>query len=246
MGFVELHFHLLPAVDDGPSSIEESVALAAAAVADGTRTVVATPHVHAQHVTDPGEIPARVRELAEALRRQRVRLAVLPGGEVAHEIVERLTQRQLEAIAHGPASRRWLLLEAPFSGLDAQFTAAADELRARGFAVVIAHPERAQQTLATATVVTHELAVGSVPQLSAWSLAGLNGEQARIAALRMLRTSQAAVIASDAHGGSRMPALRQALAALAAGTRKPERFAAENPRALLDQGLAARAPVRIT
>ena len=107
MGFVELHFHLLPAVDDGPSSIEESVALAAAAVADGTRTVVATPHVHAQHVTDPGEIPARVRELAEALRRQRVGLAVLPGGEVAHEIVERLTQRQLEAIAHGPASRRW-------------------------------------------------------------------------------------------------------------------------------------------
>lgn len=39
MPFVELHFHLLPAVDDGPRTTEESLALAVAATADGTRTV---------------------------------------------------------------------------------------------------------------------------------------------------------------------------------------------------------------
>ncbi len=240
MSYVEIHFHLLPGVDDGPTSIGESLALAAAAVSDGTRTVVATPHVHAAHVTDPSQIPARVRELAEDLRRERIRLDVLPGGELAHDMVERLAERQLEAIAQGPPGRRWLLLEAPFSGLDDGFAIAADELRERGFAVVVAHPERALQTPATAAALEHELAAGSALQLTAWSFAGLYGERARTAALRLLRSTPLAAIASDAHGSARMPALRLALDALAAaGERDPGRFVGATPRALLEQGLAA-------
>jgi protein-tyrosine phosphatase len=69
MDYVELHFHLLAGVDDGPRSLEESVDLAAAAVADGTRLVIATPHVHPAHVTDLTLIGERVRELADRMRR---------------------------------------------------------------------------------------------------------------------------------------------------------------------------------
>ncbi len=246
MSYVEIHFHLLPDLDDGPGSIEESLALAAAALSDGTRTVVATPHVHAHHITDPTQIPARVRELADHLRRARIHLEVLPGGELAHDMVERLAQRELESIAQGPPERRWLLLEAPFSGLDNGFTLAADELRKRGFAVVVAHPERALQTPATHAALKHELAAGSPLQLTAWSFAGLCGEEARSAALRMLESAPRAVIASDAHGRARMPALRQALAApAAAGERDPGRLVGAIPRALLEEGLTARlaAPV---
>jgi len=46
MSYTELHFHLLPGIDDGPSSIEQSVELAAAAASEGTGTIVTTPHVH--------------------------------------------------------------------------------------------------------------------------------------------------------------------------------------------------------
>ena len=60
-------------------------------------------------------------------------------------MVDRLSHRELDAIAQGPAGRRWLLLEAPFDGIRG-YTEAADELRDRGFAVVVAHPERALQT----------------------------------------------------------------------------------------------------
>ena len=144
MSYVELHFHLLPAVDDGPASIDESLALARAAVADGTSTIVATPHVHPQHIVAPSEIPACVRELDERLRLEHIPLRVLPGGELAHDMVGRLSGGSLETIAHGPPGRRWLLLESPFDGLDGRFTAAADELRRRGFAVLVAHPERSQ------------------------------------------------------------------------------------------------------
>jgi protein-tyrosine phosphatase len=236
--YVELHFHLLPGVDDGPRLIEDSLALAAAAVADGTGTVVVTPHVHPEHIVDPGEIPERVAELAARLRREHIPLRVLAGGEIAHGMVERLSDDQLELIAHGPRRRRWLLLEAPFDGLDAGFTAAADELRGRGFAPLVAHPERSSHIPGTTAALAHERAMGSAFQVTAASLAGAYGKEARWSAVRLLRSSAQTVIASDAHGRARPPALQSALGALTAeGERDPARFVSTIPRALLGAGL---------
>jgi protein-tyrosine phosphatase len=241
LGYLELHFHLLPGVDDGPASYEESAFLAAAAAAEGTRTIVATPHVHPAYPTDPLEIPARVGDLSRRLRRERIRVDVLPGGELAHDMVERLGDRQLRAIAHGPPGRQWLLLEAPFAGLDAGFTAAAEELRTRGFAVVVAHPERSLVSLhAGWRVLEHELAAGSAIQLNAWSIAGVYGEQVRNHALRLLEVAPRVAVSSDAHGPERMPSLQFALTALREmGERAPHRLVSAVPRALLEHGLRA-------
>jgi tyrosine-protein phosphatase YwqE len=91
-------------------------------------------------------------------------------------------------------------------------------------------------------VIEHELAADSALQINAWSVAGFYGERMRTTALSLLRRAPRAVIASDAHGGPRMPALGMALDALAAtGEPDPLRFVDAGPRALLEQGLAARA-----
>jgi protein-tyrosine phosphatase len=241
LGHVELHFHLLPGIDDGPRSVAESVELAAAAVADGTSTVVATPHVHPIFVTDPRELPARVDELSEALRRERVPLEVISGGEIAHEMVGQLDQEQLEAIAHGPRDRRWVLLEAPFDGLTREFVAAADELRDRGFAVVVAHPERVSKSSRTRRVLAHELAAGSVFQLTAGSFTGVFEPSDQVEAFRLLQSAPRVAIASDAHGEIRMPGLTSVLRVLSShGMRDPARFVDEAPRALLNEGLVRR------
>lgn len=244
---VELHFHLLPGIDDGPSSMAESVELAAAAVADGTRLVVATPHVHPAHVTDPRVIGQPVRELSERLAAERVELEVRPGGELSHLMVGRVSQHNLELIAHGPAGRRWLLLETPFEGADADFAQAADELHQRGFALVLAHPERARHTPESAATLNRLLGLGSVPQLTAAALTGEYGSTARAAALALLRDGSPAVIASDAHGRrvGRMPALSAAVAELQrVGHPDPSRYVNANPWALLTDGLASGASER--
>jgi protein-tyrosine phosphatase len=241
MGYTEIHFHLLPGIDDGPSSIEESVALAIAAAAEGTRTIVTTPHVHPQFVTDPSELPGRVRQVRARLIKERINLNVVCGGELDIEMVARLSDQQLTAISQGPAERRWLLLEAPLRGLDEGYTSAAEELRARGFGVVVAHPERALDgSEAGWEALEHELAAGSPLQINAWSVAGLYGERARNIALGLLKRAPHAVIASDAHGGSRMPALWLALDSLAAaGIPEPIRFVGAGPKALLEHGVRA-------
>ena len=220
--------------------MDESVELAAAAAAEGTETIVTTPHVHPQFVTDPITLPERVREVAAKLLARRIRIDIRCGGELAQEMVPRLLQRELETIAHGPAGRQWLLLEAPLDGIDPAYTEAADELRDRGFAVVVAHPERALRwSDAGWETLEHELAAGSVVQINAWSVAGLHGEMVRATALWLLRTAPQAVVASDAHGGERMPALGLALDALAAArVPDPSRLLDAVPHELLEHGLA--------
>jgi protein-tyrosine phosphatase len=242
MSYTEIHFHLLPGIDDGPSSIEESVALAAAAAAEGTRTIVATPHVHPIYPTDVSTLPDRVEEVRARLAAERIPIDVLCGGELAHDMVGRLSDSDLDTIAHGPPGRRWLLLEAPLAGLDDEYTVAADEVRRRGFGVVVAHPERALGRAELGwPVIEHELAAGSALQVNAWSVAGLYGERVRTVALGLLRRVPRAAVASDAHGAQRMPALRLALDALAgAGVGDPARFVDAVRYGLLERGLAAR------
>jgi protein-tyrosine phosphatase len=242
MTYAEIHFHLLPGIDDGPSSMEDSMALAAAAAAEGTRTIVATPHVHPMFETDVSTLPDRVNEVRARLAAKRIPIEVVCGAEVAHDMVGGLSSAELEIVSHGPAGRRWLLLEAPLTGLTGAYSVASDEVRARGFGVVVAHPERALSTGEPGwRAIEHELVAGSVLQINAWSVAGLYGERMRKSALALLHRAPRVVIASDAHGGERMPALTLAMNALAsAGVRNAGRCVDAVPRELLANGLAAR------
>jgi protein-tyrosine phosphatase len=118
MSHVDLHFHLLPGVDDGPTDLQESLDLSRAALAAGTRTIVATPHVRDDlGLTDPREIAARVRELRSALVAARIPLEVACGGELGHQMAFCLRRDELDLLAQGPPDARWLLVETPFHGI---------------------------------------------------------------------------------------------------------------------------------
>jgi protein-tyrosine phosphatase len=240
MSYTEIHFHVLPGLDDGPASLQESLALARAAAAEGTRTIVATPHVHPNFVTDPLALAEQVHDINERLAEHEIPIHVRCGGELDLAMPPRLSNEQLDAIAHGPRGRRWVLLEAPLPGLDGEYSELADALRVRGFAITVAHPERAFRNQdAFWPVIEHEIAAGSALQINAWSVAGRYGERVRAAALNLLHRAPTVVIASDAHGGKRMPALTDALGALrGAGVRDPAHLLGKAPQALLEHGLA--------
>jgi protein-tyrosine phosphatase len=142
--FTDLHCHLLPGVDDGPATMAQSVEYAATAAAAGTATIVATPHVE---LVDVAELPDRVGALRAALAEAGVALEVRCGGELKPFSIPGLSDAELELIAHGPPGARWLLYEVPFHGADEEFVAGARELRARGFGLLLAHPERSRGML---------------------------------------------------------------------------------------------------
>jgi protein-tyrosine phosphatase len=210
-GAADVHIHLLAGLDDGPAELSDSLELARAAVADGTSTVVATPHVRRDFVTDVAVLAEAVAELREELRRERIELEVQCGAELGHDMIGRLGQDELELIAQGPPGGRWVLLETPFEGLGPEFHLAAKELRARGFGVLLAHPERsADAQLDRGAGLRRELAAGSLAQLNAHSITGNHGRGAEWAALRLVAAGRATLVASDAHGPTRPPSLRAA------------------------------------
>ena len=237
----DIHFHLLPGLDDGPATIEESLDLARSALRDGTTTVVATPHMRPDFVTDVGAVRDRVREVKEELARAGIPLAVSQGGELGHDMVGRLSQDELESIAQGPPRRRWLLVESPFHGLTADVNAATDELRDRGFSVVLAHPERSEGLFGPSrAALDYELAAGTLLQVNACSLAGHHGPEARAAGLQLVWRGLATAIASDAHGGGRPPALTlgwNVLASSGVGPARIRELVEAGPRRLLARGL---------
>lgn len=245
---VDLHFHLLPGVDDGPASLDESVALAYAAVVEGTGTIVATPHVRSDFVTDVRELPDRVREVRDRLAAEDLPVGVVCGAELGVDMVGRLSQSELEVIAVGPPGARWLLLESPFGGFQPETHEAADELRDRGFGVVLAHPERSVAADAPPGGEQHlglplEIARGSALQVNALSLAGVHGAHVEAAAVSLLREGLVDALASDAHSSIRAPALERGLrAALARGI--PEAAARRptdsGPQRLLFRGVSPR------
>ena len=170
----ELHFHALHGLDDGPATIEESVELLRLAALDGTDTVVATPHVRGDFVTDVSDLPDRVRELSAAAAAEGI------ARRSAHRRRARGTtwsaasrQLELDLIAQGPPAGRWLLVEAPWQPMGEDFHAATAELRDRGFGVMIAHPERsADAALDDSAGLRRELAAGSLAQVNAQSITG--------------------------------------------------------------------------
>ena len=109
--------------------------------------MVATPHVRAGDWLDPLGLPGLMAEVRAHVGALGIPLELHCGGELAHELVPTLGQHELQTIAHGPPGARWLLVEAPFEGIGEDFHLATDELRDRGFGVLLAHPERSADVL---------------------------------------------------------------------------------------------------
>lgn len=233
----ELHFHLLPGVDDGPTDDAEAIELARLAVQDGTGRVVVTPHVRLADVEALADLTERLQAV---LRGAGVDLELRPGGELAPDDVASLAQTQLNRLAHGPPDSRWVLLEAPLFSGTRSLESAAEELRDRGFDLVIGHPERSPVT--PDSVIRRLLARGSVLQLNASSLIGAHGGEARRRGIALARSGLPFVLASDAHSPARPPQLTPAAAALMAnGVDESIVRAAVDllPEAILSDGLTA-------
>jgi protein-tyrosine phosphatase len=235
---IDLHCHLLPGVDDGPDSLDESLEYARLAAGAGTERIVATPHV--EHVDVP-ELPERVRQIEAALESDGIDLAVECGGELKPHSVECLSDDELDLIAHGPPARRWVLLEVPFRGLGEGLLDAAEELRRRGFATLLAHPERASGFDLSLRVLREQVERGAAIQANVGPLLGAESPAREEAARRLLRTGLATALATDAHPPGRPYTLaegRDLAMHLGLSAADADRLVDGGPRALLEDGLS--------
>jgi protein-tyrosine phosphatase len=194
---IDLHCHILPGLDDGPSNLDFSLAMARAAVEAGTQLIVATPHIRADFDVDPVEIEPRVDLFNERLQRERLPLRVLPGAEIGWATAPELDDTQLARLALGSGKR--VLLESPYGKKAVDIEGIIGGLAERGFQAVLAHPERCPLFQRDAERLRKIVADGTLCSITAGSMLGRFGEPVRTFTVSMLREGLVHDIASDAH-----------------------------------------------
>jgi len=99
---IDLHSHILRGIDDGARSLEDSLEIARAAVADGITVIAGTPHVRDDWPTDPGVMEYRVSELRAELAKAGIPLDVRQGGEIAFDWLDKLPLETLRRFGLEP------------------------------------------------------------------------------------------------------------------------------------------------
>ena len=137
--FTDIHCHILPGLDDGASSWEESLAMAEMAVADGIATIIATPHQLGNNAKNSGKtIRATSGEFQRLLEQRRVPLQVLPGADVRIEpdLLRKIRTGEVLTLAD---RRRHVLLELPHE-IYVPLDRLLDELKAAGVVGILSIP----------------------------------------------------------------------------------------------------------
>jgi protein-tyrosine phosphatase len=207
---IDLHCHVLPGIDDGPESIEGSVALARTAAEAGITTLVATPHVDARYGNRAERIAALIGPLNDRLTAEGIAIDVLPGAEIAATHLAELPHSELERLGLGGS--RSLLIEFPFNPVIRGLPETVRELQREGHRIVLAHPERCP-AFHRDRATLHSLAdSGVLMSITAGSLIGRFGGEVRRVALELVRENLVHNLTSDAHDDvRRRPGLREEL-----------------------------------
>jgi protein-tyrosine phosphatase len=196
---IDLHMHILHGLDDGPRTLEESVAIARESAALGVEAIAATPHVRHDYPTSPDEMECGVEELRARLEEAGVPIKILPGGEVAIERLDSLSRDEVHrfGLAGNPS---YLLVETPYRGWPLDIEQRFFHLRVGGITPVLAHPERNAEVQEDIERVAGLVRSGALVQVTASSLAADAGRRTRETARRLIDEGLAHLVASDAHG----------------------------------------------
>jgi protein-tyrosine phosphatase len=198
---IDLHTHVLPGVDDGPATMDESLELLRAAEADGIATMAATPHVRDDYPTAPETMERLVAAVNAAAHDAGISVEVLPGGELDLEYLQRLDNATLRRFGLG-GNPNVLLVETPYHGWPLGLQDVVFRLALRGFSVVLAHPERNADVQANPELLEPLVAAGMLVQLTAASVDGRVGRRTQTCAHDLLGARLAHLLASDAHASS--------------------------------------------
>lgn len=238
-GMVDIHCHILPGVDDGALTLEESLAMCELAAADGIGTIVATPHMFdgVHQTPEKSLIQSRMAELRQRLNGL---LEILPGGEVrySYEIFQEAPDPQTKIRLNGTS---YMLLEFPFQAVPPNIEMTIFQILNAGITPVIAHPERNKRIQEKPEVLADLVERGALAQLDAGSLTKSFGPEPYLSAKRIVEAGLAHFIATDAHHQDRRrPNLSSAVAVAAdiGGIEYARAMVLANPTALIqDRGI---------
>lgn len=191
---IDLHSHILPDLDDGSNSLQESLVMARMAVESGVTAMAATPHCShggAREVYEAWKL------LRLALKENSIPLKLYPGMEIfgTEDTLRLLREGQLFTLngSHYP------LIEFSFRSDAEEETRILRSLCKAGLRPIVAHPERYTYVQYDPEIINRWYRMGCLLQVNRGSLLGRFGTRAQDMAVELVERNFAALVASDAH-----------------------------------------------
>jgi len=227
---IDIHYHLLFGVDDGPKTVEGSLQLAEASIAEGVTHIVCTPHSSDRYPLQPEVNRERLAILRERLD-GRITLGLGCDLHLSYDNIEDALQNPARYSINGG---RYLLVEFPDLAISPFISNWLYQFNTRGIVPIITHPERNPMLVARPKLMLEWLRSGCLVQLTAASLTGRFGEAATAMCDTLIKKNWVHFVASDAHSlNGRPPAMQEAWKALNSryGQATADRLCIHNPRA---------------
>lgn len=239
---IDIHTHILPGIDDGAETIEDSIEMAKMAVDSGTQAVVATSHGNTGAYTIE-QYHAAYQMLSRELSRQDISLTLYPGMEIFmdHNVEQMLSDGSLLTLNE----TSYVLVEFDFEEELWMVNDYLQMLHEAGYIPVIAHAERYAFVQRHPEEVYKWVMQGSVIQVNKGSLLGAYGKKEKEMALSLLAHNLIHVVASDAHSPKqRTPKMGNIVRFLenAVSPKYGELLLNENPRRIISGEEAAGFP----
>lgn len=196
---IDLHCHLLPGVDDGARTLDDSLAMAQQAVSEGISHILVTPHHRNGKYLNPKEA---VLEATTALQKELddrgIGLTLYPSQEIRIN-GDLMDDIENEDILFIDEEQRYLLIEFPTLSIPAYTEQLFFKLRQQGITPVIVHPERNQAIIDDPNILLPFIERGAIAQLTASSYAGAFGKDIAKLSHQLIEANLVHIIASDAH-----------------------------------------------
>jgi protein-tyrosine phosphatase len=198
---VDVHSHILWALDDGAKSLEDALAMAEDAIADGISHVVGTPHCSSQYPFDFSKVRATRQALSEKLNG---RLELATGCDF-HLNPENLLAIRKDSAPYCINQKDFLLVEFNEYSIPPAMDQTLHELQLAGLRPIITHPERNAILRSQPERLLNWVRLGCFTQITAGSLAGVFGPGAKEDAWNWMARGLVHFVASDAHNTARRP-----------------------------------------
>lgn len=202
---IDIHCHILPGIDDGPLTLNESIEMCRMASTDGIKTIVATPHFNpGAYENSSDKIFRLIEDLETELKNEKIEIKILPGADIAitPELPDYFKKEEYLTINR---TGRYFLAEFPPASVPPKWDAFLLSLLSSGIVPIITHPERNPWFIEHPDALYSVVSKGVMVQITAMSITGGFGEDIQRYSIFLLQNNLAHVIATDAHSAAYRP-----------------------------------------
>lgn len=210
--YIDIHCHILPGVDDGAASMEETEEMLRIAHSEGIRCIIATPHYHPRRGHEhPQVLRKKLLQVRKAAEKIDSKFRIYLGTEIYYgqDVAEKLKHGKILSMNR----KSYVLIE--FSPADSfnYIKQGLQHMQLNGYEVILAHAERYRCLVDYFEYAEHIWKMGIYIQINAGSITGESGRPVKKFVKKLMENDMVFCVGSDAHNAkNRSPRMQKAAA----------------------------------